>query len=446
MPPRELPGFYWDETKERYFPLSSRPPGSPTTLPSNASLSSDISGQQRTRYRNEGPLKRRKVEFQQEPQPQNVWSLVDRMRTGGTYTATGRYVHELELQSIARPCRVEVNSVSDSNVLSFVATEQADGSYTTTVGDQLGWVYTQYSAVPNVPTREVFLGSQVNTVCCTQDIRVAIPFGAACEVVIQNLTSPDVSMWTILRILDKSCHDVRDAHLLDHSLLLGAAGRGILMPDIVASTHFRFLPTKSDVLSVYQLGQLCYTGCRNGSIQCFDRRVETVHKGQELFNQRFKGTNSSITHLSVVNEWQLLVSTIGGSLEMYDLRFAGNPGPIMQFQGHSNRYTEKLGLAVSPAHDLLFAASDERRVNAWSLRTGNPIIPSVDPKQSPDSSLLALVPLPKRCPRLLEEPFPAEIPAMQVTDGGSGEDRGLCVWVASGKALYRYRIGKRPLF
>lgn len=26
------------------------------------------------------------------------------------------------------------------------------------------------------------------------------------------------------------------------------------MPDIVASTHFRFLPTKSDVLSVYQLG------------------------------------------------------------------------------------------------------------------------------------------------------------------------------------------------
>lgn len=102
------------------------------------------------------------------------------------------------------------------------------------------------------------------------------------------------------------------------------------------------------------------------------------------------------------------------------------------------------GLAVSPEHDLLFAASDEHKVNAWSLRTGECIAPLKETAQSTENRLLSLVPLQKRSPVLLKEPFPSEIPALQVTDGDPGVNHELCLWVASGKGLYKYKYKAQP--
>lgn len=97
------------------------------------------------------------------------------------------------------------------------------------------------------------------------------------------------------------------------------------------------------------------------------------------------------------------------------------------------------GLAVSEEHDLLFAASDKHRVNAWSLRTGERIEPCADSTQSTEHPWLSLVPLQKRSPVLLKEPFPSSISAMQVTEDETEGVNGLCLWVASGKALYKYK-------
>ena len=47
--PRDLPGLYWDAERNRYFPLSSRPPGFPPPGPS-------------TQQAQENPPKRRKLQ------------------------------------------------------------------------------------------------------------------------------------------------------------------------------------------------------------------------------------------------------------------------------------------------------------------------------------------------------------------------------------------------
>ena len=97
------------------------------------------------------------------------------------------------------------------------------------------------------------------------------------------------------------------------------------------------------------------------------------------------------------------------------------------------------GLTVSEELDLVFAASDKHRVNAWSLRTGERIEPCVDSTQSTEHPWLSLVPLQKRSPVLLSEPFPYSISAIQVTEDETESVHGLCLWVASGKSLYKYK-------
>ena len=74
-----------------------------------------------------------------------------------------------------------------------------------------------------------------------------------------------------------------------------------------------FLPPYS-LRSKNLFQHVVYTGTRNGSIQCFDKRLASGQKGQELFNGRFKNDNRSVTHLNILHETQMLVSTIRGDV------------------------------------------------------------------------------------------------------------------------------------
>ncbi|KAK7690280.1 hypothetical protein QCA50_006935 [Cerrena zonata] len=462
MLPRELPGLYWDAERNRYFPISSRPPNGPGTAGPSSDTDRTIGLENPGINDDNGHGRRKRQKIELEPlqnQPSNTWVLIDRLRSGATFTSAQRLKHTLELRQISKMHCASVDSVTDGSILSFSAARQPDGSTTAMVGDQHGWVFTHKSMAPQMPTRELFLGAPVSCL-----IKVGLiytyPFpgqkcmfksrrarGSINGLIMRNFFSKftgfsveEIDIWTQMRLMGKRFYDVRDAHILDTSLLLGAAGYGILFPDLINSTaiNHHVFSTQSDVLSVHQSGQLCFLGCRNGSIQGFDRRIShgSDSNTTEFLNGRFKDSGHAITHLSVVHDWQLLVSTIGGVLETHDIRFSRNRDPLIRFEGHLNKFSEKLGLAISPEHDILFAASDDRKLNAWSLQTGERIAPITNTTQSAEYPWLSLIPLQKRAPLLLKEPFPSDIPALQVTDGGQNHEP--CLWVASGKALYKY--------
>ena len=92
---------------------------------------------------------------------------------------------------------------------------------------------------------------------------------------------------------------------------------------------------------------------------------------------------------------------------------------------------------MSPCSSYIFAAGQDRRIRAWSLRTGDPILPT-----SPLSSKM----YDDDYSELLHQHFAEPVSAMQVTYGGGDSattSGGLSLWALSGKKMYRYWLGQR---
>ncbi|KDQ16072.1 hypothetical protein BOTBODRAFT_266870 [Botryobasidium botryosum FD-172 SS1] len=106
-------------------------------------------------------------------------------------------------------------------------------------------------------------------------------------------------------------------------------------------------------------------------------------------------------------------------LASYDLRFlrAGSdqPTPVVEFHGHVNSYQHDLALTLDPTQSVLFAASQDCRVRAWSTHTGQPLtLPSSNPfypATSPGTS--ETISRPKvKVENLLEKKFNRPVSAM----------------------------------
>jgi len=271
--------------------------------------------------------------------------------------------------------------------------------------------------------RNVF---KVSSVCALGDRYLTVSFGPSCEVVISAPVGPSVEMWTQLKLSKQKVYDVRTADVFNQSLLLGAAKRAVYTPDIDGSRYsWTYLETGSDVFAIHQMQNFVLTGSRNGSIKRFDMRVGSGASGDELLSGRFKATNSSITYLKVVPEWQLIVASIAGHMEMFDLRFARGDQPLMTFAGHVNSYSTDLGITIDPSQEFIFAAGQDQCVRGWSLRTGNLLHMhegGIGDTHSGGTHLLQ---------------FENPIPCLQVSE----ERERKTLWVATGKSLKPFIIG-----
>ena len=132
--------------------------------------------------------------------------------------------------------------------------------------------------------------------------------------------------------------------------------KGIFIPDVNASVGFRVLDTFSDVLAIYQepvrlsplllmplfdcpsLQNLVYTGTRAGTIVRWDTRTWS-HNQKPFLSNRYK--SSPIVHLRAIGQDRLLVSSMDGRLDLFDLRFPLKSTPITSFLGHVNSYSQK---------------------------------------------------------------------------------------------------------
>jgi len=221
--------------------------------------------------------------------------------------------------------------------------------------------------------------------------------------------------------------DVWNSHLHGPSLLLGADKKAIYFQDIDLPS-FEKLLTYSDVFGIFQQDNLIYAGTRNGSIQRFDKRT-CKRDGQKLFDDRFLNQQrSSVLHLEIIRDTQLLTSHMNGELLMFDLRFSRHSAPVVRYPGHVNTHTQRLGIALDPDHDFLFAAGEDSRIRGWSVRTGEPLLASDQTEERYQARNNPFV-----------ASFPVPIETMQVSD----EKTGLCLWAACEDMLYQFYLGQR---
>jgi len=200
----------------------------------------------------------------------------------------------------------------------------------------------------------------------------------------------------------------------------------------------QYLNTNSDIFSVFQQNHLVYTGARNGTIERFDMRMEK-HRSQKLFDTRFAdGPRSPVLYLNAIRESELLISHLNGDLVTFDLRFssiASPPSPVRLFENHINSYTDNLGIAIDHDQDILFAAGQDCRIRAWSLRTTAPLLPPLTTRSSSSSSTHATSTNP------LSAKFSQPVRVLQVTQ--ELDSAGTCLWAASDRDIFQYHLGQR---
>ncbi|KAL1671582.1 quinon protein alcohol dehydrogenase-like superfamily [Schizophyllum commune] len=447
--PRELPGLYFDTVRQRYFPLAQRPAGATTTTTTaTTAASAPRQPQQHKSEQQQSPraaLKRRRAP---------LWDSSRALRNARSFAERERAVHNAQCLEYAHTSVVEQCKIPVFHpIRSFCSTTWGGQRYSF-IGDSDGWLYSQGKYAWEIELN-IHPRTEISSICASGSLCVATSSGPSTKISVQDLsTAGRTSLLTLNNV-----YDVRCSHLSGSSLVLGAAKQAVYLPDI-ANPTFQYLPTHSDVYAVEREQDLIYTGARNGSIHRFDMRM---HKpmGDILFPDR---EPSNVVNLRVIRETQLLVNHRNGLIAAYDLRFPRESTPVMTYSGQvPSHYT--LGFAVDPAQDFVFAAGDDRRIRAWSLRSGELLDPGPGQKAAGDDDdgcargyaragataaddleeMPIDVPTGELPVRARGNPFrtvfPDRVATMQVAEEEETGERVL--WATSAGVLYRYGLGQR---
>ncbi|KAJ7079802.1 hypothetical protein B0H15DRAFT_858099 [Mycena belliarum] len=489
--PADLPGLYFDHTRNRYFPLTSRSslPASPySSLP--ASSPSYISAAVPSRAR------------QQDSEPPNTErSQRRRIRWSAntcsppTSAAQARFSESLLLDRIAGTrCGTSERvrwPVGEGALTAFrtATTPDPDGRVRQWIGDARGWVYSRASVSSQdtwddddgderdewsswSPELCLHPASEISAICTSGTRAVATCFGPATKVCVQDACASgdgdadgegDEHRRTFLLTLSTT-HDVRAASLEGSALVLGAARTAVLLPDIDSASQVRRLDTGSDVFAVAQSKSLVYAGTRAGTAHRFDVRVggKTMHTLLPLdalsaFSGSHQGSarpapRSSITALHPTHAGPaLIVGRADGRLASYDLRFLrADAAPVVSYAGHVGALAggTRLGSALDPGERVLYAAGADGALRAWAVGSGQAVYSEstrdemrmeVDdaPSALHSASSSGACISPARAPFAARTRFPAPLASLQALDAGDGTE----LWAGGGNAVYRWRVG-----
>ncbi|KAH7885250.1 hypothetical protein F5I97DRAFT_1352687 [Phlebopus sp. FC_14] len=409
--PRDLPGLYWDEQRQRYFPLSSRP----AIAHAKGAAPS-------------GP----------QPKPQDTASTTMRGRssTSRAFSRIRSVVRSAEKQNLIqialtkKVTRTVIPSLLSRGQITTFQTVYHNGRLCSFAGDSMGWFYSSIIDTEDDAANwhtshgwqpEFNLSSEVSSICISGSRCIATSFGPDCRILHLPLDSVAEDI-RVSRIDSRIVHDVWSADLCGSRLVLGANKRAVVIDDVAERAAVRQLMTDSDVFALAQDDKILYTGLRNGALLRFDTRAGSV-KRDALFDNVFTQKSNSITNLKLLRDSQLLVSNVNGKISTFDLRFC-SCRPLMEFTGNVNSYTIKAPMVVDPSENIVFAAGQDHRVRLWSLRQGG--APLVSDEMSEDQSAF-------------KHQFEHPVRVLQIME----DMDGTCLWIASGTELYKYNLGQR---
>ncbi|KAF9452934.1 hypothetical protein P691DRAFT_695941 [Macrolepiota fuliginosa MF-IS2] len=414
--PRDLPGFYWDTERNRYFPINSNPatpirkpqlpPSVQSTTPTHA------------------------------PRRRSTWKTIELGKTSAFDHHRALRRHDLLHSHYAGTASLKEERLPIyGKITTFASTITDSGQRYRIVGDNQGWLYSDGD--PD-DAQDRWLKSNIDRASEVSSVNMSDSFSLATTTSSIRLQKLNDSVAIILSAKE-FFHDVRCSHISnDNELVIGAQRCAVHIADF-QQPRSRLLRTPSDVFSVTRQRDLVYAGTRSGSIHRFDLRVPDDRGIKNLFTNK---PRSTVLHMQIVDGINFLTSYMDGQLLMYDIRYVRQSTPILQFSGHVNTYTPRLGIATDPDNGFVFAAGQDSRIRGWSLRTGDPLIPPTkSPSILPTSSygadgndentdiggnpLLAV--------------FDSPVTTMQVTR----EETGACLWAGCGDTLYQFNLGCR---
>lgn len=438
--PKELPGFYFDTEKNRYFPSSSKPDGKARSSKPHLQEVRATNHQHTPK-----PLSLPKsLSRTCHPSP-SVWHAIQRSRLAKHQRERMAATHQVMSAQLAatRAYQAIPVPVYPGQTLTAFAAGTYEGKVWSLAGDSYGVIHafdpspiSDFLSVPEHTfqhswTRAYQLDSHISSICSSDSRWVATSFSSS--ILIHDLPSNRTVG------LSPSPHlacDIWTSNLRNRSLVLGVRQHALLMQDLESLRDARRLETQSDVFALHQEESLVYTGSRNGSIRRFDTRTRAP--GPTLLSEEFTKSSNSITYLNVIKDWQLLVSTIRGTIEIFDVRYLQGSRPLLALLGHVNSYQPKLPHAITPSQSHFFAAGLDGRIRGWSLLTGEPLSCS-------STSPFSIMEIPGHQTHAVDTPtspfavmFEELITSLEITQ----VRHELGLFATSGSGLHRFILGR----
>ncbi|WVW81278.1 hypothetical protein I302_103269 [Kwoniella bestiolae CBS 10118] len=180
---------------------------------------------------------------------------------------------------------------------------------------------------------------------------------------------------------------------------------------------------QSDALAVHQTSRdLVFAGQRSGNVTLEDLR--TSPRNSNIVASTLKG--KAVVGVKRLQDsavpWGLVVSGMSHEMLLFDVRYGDKP--LKVFEGHFNTFHSSVALATSPDDKTLFASTSDRRIKAWSVISGEPLVP-------PTTQIPGLDDTPERDDNPLNRVYEHRVSHLDVND-----ELGLDVVVRGD--LYRY--------
>ncbi|KAL8034010.1 hypothetical protein ABFX02_13G193000 [Erythranthe guttata] len=416
--PKELPGFYYDEEKNRYFPYKGPIPGS-SRKPPPIRPSSDPKQQAddlcQTFKIRPGLLHARefcgnviysfkkKLSFQAEYQKRHasqptIWKYKRTKKMAnislGHVVADVILPHGLEERDILLSCgahglvcvfqaanfRQEINSADmyevdrvrplnldqtprQTELLRELGSSFGSTSYLTSDISCLAMLGKSSLTTDGTMSKRFLittLGSDIATGSVyLLDLSEPLDFSSPILVgsVLHGIAGFKQTLWT-------ADSDPRGTHAA-----IGTS-RGVVLLNIETGASTWAFDCKSDVFSLQlnQSGNSMLCGLRNGKIVTVDTRQRQMKKSAR--SSSVISMPSSVCCLTSLEHWDqyFLASSMDGSMKLYDRRLT-HRGAVQSYEGNVNSHT-RIQLGVDPAEKVVMSGGEDCNMRMWNIKSG----------------------------------------------------------------------------
>ncbi|CCG83235.1 Uncharacterized protein C12G12.10 [Taphrina deformans PYCC 5710] len=148
-----------------------------------------------------------------------------------------------------------------------------------------------------------------------------------------------------------------------------AGGSTLLLYDIAGAHDTRHevnVKGKTDIMSMDFLdANILALGCRNGSLQLHDIRTKSPTTSVR-FHHGLRGQPSAIASVRSIGPQSLVIAGLQHSLNTYDIRFLRSNGSLVSFHDHRNDYDLSVN-AMAICNQILAVAQENNDIKLWKL-------------------------------------------------------------------------------
>ncbi|KAG8926832.1 hypothetical protein FRC02_008643 [Tulasnella sp. 418] len=434
-PPREIPGFYFDEEKNRYFPGTKPKAKTVVTNPSQIIQASESNA---SHSKANEPASESSGRHAARTSTLSAMTQLKRLGHHAAIVRQNNLVLKDRLYEITEQQYLE--EVNDEATIITHMAATSDGNNFLITGDNHHRVRTylpqefsnrdiRTGAYFRRSSQVMYVSSQITSVAVARQKFIATSFGPKSTIVCGNVRVVDDEIVEQTYLLSSpKIRDIWTSYFDGRTLTLGIKN-GVARISNLAIPGFDIRALGSDTFSVtqHQYWQVL-AGLRNGSVCSVDFRVPT-----ETLDELLPPANSPVTHLSALRESELLVARLDGQLDVFDLRWVrdkrSQPTPVLSLYGNPPCPRIRMTFAQDSLGDYLFAGGEDCRIRGWNTRSGNRL------QHPPPSEVTESSPV-----NLLEKTFREPMPALLMTRDESNEE---ILRVADGPYMRIFSLGKK---